>query len=269
MAHLITKYSLLSFPIASFGLGVWQIKRLEWKKGILADLERKITEEPIDILNVDSLEDLQQFEYRRIKARGKFDQNPDHQLILKPRQLVVNNEAIYRGRTAHQSNIGVNIITPFQVDGTNLRILVNRGWLALKGKDSIQDSSSQYGMGDKDEIIDLVGILRKSDRRPRYGLKNDETGNEWQIRDVEAMSKVLKTAPIFLDADQELSRGKGPIGGQSNLNIRNEHLNYAITWFSLSVFSYIMWYSKYGKHYKNLLSKLTRRRNRISNSNDR
>lgn len=263
MASLITKYSLLSFPIASFGLGVWQIKRLEWKKGLLAELNKKTSEEPMDILSIDSLEDLNQYEYRKIMARGRFDQNQDHQLILKPRQLVVNNEAIYRGRTAHQSNIGVNIVTPFQVDGTNLRILVNRGWLALKGSDSIQDSSAQSGMGDKDEIIDLVGILRKSDHRPRYGLKNDETKNEWQIRDVEAMSKVLKTAPIFIDADERLSPGKGPIGGQSQLNIRNEHLNYAITWFFLSAFSYIMWYSKYGRHYKGLLSMLTRRRSSI------
>lgn len=259
MAYFITKYSLISFPIASFGLGVWQLKRLEWKNGLLANLDKKISDEPIDILDIKSLENLDELEYRRIKARGRFDQDQNHQLILKPRQLVVNNEAINRGRTAHQSNIGVNIVTPFQVDGTNLRILVNRGWLATKGKDSIQNSA-QYGMGDKDEIIDLVGVLRRSDNRPRYGLKNNESQNEWQIRDVEAMSKVLRTAPIFLDVDEKLSIGNGPIGGQSQLNIRNEHLNYAITWFSLSVFSYIMWYSKYGKHYKYLLSKLTRRR---------
>lgn len=256
MKHLITKYSLLTFPIASFGLGVWQIKRLEWKKGILANLDKRLSEEPIDLLSINSAKDLSELEYRRVKARGRFDQNQDHQLILKPRQLVVNDEALSRGRTAHQSNIGVNVVTPFIVEGTNLRILVNRGWLPSTGMDSV-DGGAHIGMGKEGEIIDLVGIIRKSDNRPKYGMKNEEYKKEWQIRDVEAMSRVLKTAPIFIDADEKLSPGKGPIGGQSRLNIRNEHLNYAITWFSLAAFSYILWYSKYGK-YKTLLSKLNR-----------
>lgn len=245
MSALI-KYSLLTFPIASIGLGVWQLKRLEWKKGLLYQLEHKLQDEPIDLLRINSTDELKKLEYIRVKAIGRFDQDTTHQLYLKPRQLVVNREAINRGRTAHQSNIGVNIVTPFQIEGTDLRILVNRGWLATKGLDNV-DNSSHLGLGPKDEPIELTGILRLTDTRPRYGLKNNEAGNEWQVRDVEAMSKALKTAPIFVDADESLSPGIGPIGGQTQLNVRNEHLNYAITWFSLAIFCYIMWYSKYGK----------------------
>lgn len=254
----IVKYSLISFPLASFGLGVWQVKRLEWKKGLIAKLEERIQQEPLDILQLESLDNIESLEYRRIKARGKFDQDIKHQIYLKPRQLVVNDEALLRGRTAHQSNIGVNIITPFFVDGTNLKILVNRGWLANKGKDSIENSSDVSILNDNksDKTIDLIGILRLSDKRPRYGLKNNESTNEWQIRDIDAMARVLNTAPIFLDADSNLSKGKGPIGGQTQLNIRNEHLNYAITWFSLSAFSFLMWYSKYGRR---KISKLSHR----------
>lgn len=241
----IVKYSLLTFPLASFGLGVWQIKRLEWKKSVIANLEKRLHEEPIELSEISSLKDLDESEYRRIKTRGRFDHNPTHQIILKPRQLVVNDEALFRGKTAHQANSGVNIVTPFYVEGTDLRILVNRGWLAPKGKDSIQDSA-HLGLGPKDESIDITGLLRKSDKRLTYGLKNNETTNEWQIRDVEAIAKVLNTAPIFLDLEKTISPGEGPIGGQTQLTIRNEHLNYAITWFSLAVLSYIMWYTKYG-----------------------
>lgn len=248
----IVKYSLISFPIASFGLGVWQLKRLEWKKELIAKLEERIQEEPLDILQIESLDNIESLEYKRIKARGRFDKDPKHQIYLKPRQLVVNDEALARGRTAHQSNIGVNIVTPFIVDGTNLKILVNRGWLSSKGKDSIENSSNvdlifNSGENNSEKTIDIIGLLRLSDKRPRYGLKNDESTNEWQIRDVDAMAKVLNTAPIFIDADSNLSKGKGPIGGQTQLHVRNEHLNYAITWFSLSAFSYLMWYSIYGK----------------------
>lgn len=242
----IVKYSLLTFPLASFGLGVWQIKRLEWKKDLIARLEAKLKEEPIELVKLENLQDLDALEYRRVKVRGRFDRNPRRQMILKPRQLVVNDEAIFRGRTAHQSNYGVNIVTPFQVEGTDLRVLVNRGWLATKGRDSVENST-QVGLGPENESIDVVGIIRKTDNRPRYGMKNNDLSNEWQIRDVEAMARVLNTAPIFIDADKTLSRGEGPIGGQTQLNVRNEHLNYAITWFSLAAFSYVMWHTKYGR----------------------
>lgn len=247
MTNLVVKYSLLAFPLASAGLGVWQLKRLEWKKNLISNLEKEMSDEPLDFFKIDSAKELENLEYRRVKTKGHYDQDPSHQLYLKPRQLIVNDEAILRGRTAHQSNIGVNVITPFHVDGSNLKILVNRGWLALRGRDNVQDCA-HIGLTSKDNAQqELVGIIRKSDRTPKYGLKNNQSTNEWHIRDIEAMSQVLKTAPIFVDAVLDPERKEGPIGGQTQLNIRNEHLNYAITWFGLAVFSYLMWYIRYGK----------------------
>lgn len=242
----IVKYSLLSFPIASFGLGVWQLKRLEWKKALIAQLESQMDQEPVDLFKIASAKELHDKEYRRIKTRGRFDRDPNHTIILKPRQLIVNDEALKRGRSSLGSNIGVNVVTPFQVEGTDLRILVNRGWLATKGKDSLSDNLN-LGLGPENEPIDLIGVIRSTDNKPKYGMKNNESSNEWQIRDVDAMARVLRTAPIFVDADQILSKGEGPIGGQTQLNVRNEHLNYAITWFSLSILCIVMWYAKYGK----------------------
>ena len=245
MANLIIKYSLLGFPIASTGLGFWQLKRLEWKKKLVANLEDKMKEEPIDLLEISSAKDIESLEYRQVKTHGRYDSDPTHQLFLKPRALIVNEEAIYRGKTAHQSNNGVNVITPFTVDGTNLRILVNRGWLGLRGKEEVTENA-HIGL-DASEPHELVGVIRKSDKRSTYGLKNDVTRNEWHIRDIDAMAQALNTAPIFIDANQDTKRTQGPIGGQTQLNIRNEHLNYAITWFGLAAFSFLMWYSKYGK----------------------
>lgn len=244
-SNSIVRYSLLSFPLASCGLGYWQLKRLDWKLGLIADLEARQRDEPIDLLKIESAKQLESLEYARAKVKGTFDQNPSHQIYLKPRPLVANDEAISRGRTALQSNIGVNVVTPFLVDGTNLRILVNRGWLPIRGPDSV-DNLAKLGMGKEGEKMEVVGVIRKSDNRPRYGQKNNVSSNEWQVRDIPAMAKVLHTAPIFIDADQNLSKGEGPIGGQTQLNVRNEHLNYAITWFLLALCTALMWYKAYG-----------------------
>jgi len=48
--------------------------------------------------------------------------------------------------------------------------------------------------------------------------------------------------PVFLDATYEMTVPGGPIGGQTRVGLRNEHLSYLITWFSLSAATSYMWY---------------------------
>lgn len=245
----IVKYSLLSFPLASVGLGIWQLKRLEWKKGLIRDLENQLQQEPMDLQGIGDIEEIKNREYRRIRVRGQYDTEPTNQILLKPRQLVINKEAISRGRTNLQSNVGACVVTPFTVDKSDLRILVNRGWLASKGPDNIRDSA-HIGLDSGGKPIEVIGVIRKSDKRSTYGMNNNVTINEWHIRDIEAMANKLKTVPLFIDAEQDPKRTQGPIGGQTQLQIRNEHLNYAITWFSLAFFTLVMWYSRYGNPFR-------------------
>lgn len=41
---------LLGFmPVFTFGLGVWQVQRLEWKLGLIEELEWKLRKEPINL----------------------------------------------------------------------------------------------------------------------------------------------------------------------------------------------------------------------------
>ena len=40
---------------------------------------------------------------------------------------------------------------------------------------------------------------------------------------------------FFLEADATPNPGGLPIGGQSVINLRNDHLQYAITWFALAI----------------------------------
>jgi surfeit locus 1 family protein len=44
------------------------------------------------------------------------------------------------------------------------------------------------------------------------------------------MSKLVNSEPILIDAVAESSIPGGPIGGQTNISIRNEHVSYIITW---------------------------------------
>lgn len=44
------------------------------------------------------------------------------------------------------------------------------------------------------------------------------------------MSKLVDSDPILIDAVAEYSIPGGPIGGQTNISLRNEHISYIITW---------------------------------------
>ena len=60
--------------------------------------------------------------------------------------------------------------------------------------------------------------------------RNEIEKNRWHYLDIESMASVLGTLPIIVDADTASSVKGGPIGGQTRVTLRNEHLQYIITW---------------------------------------
>lgn len=56
------------------------------------------------------------------------------------------------------------------------------------------------------------------------------------------MCRQTGSDPIFLDATVDSSVHGGPLGGQTRVSLRNEHMSYIITWFSLSGLTSLMWY---------------------------
>lgn len=61
------------------------------------------------------------------------------------------------------------------------------------------------------------------------------------FRDVYALAKRLDAEPIFVDASEESSVKGGPIGGQTRVKLRNDHLSYMITWYTLSACTLLAW----------------------------
>lgn len=48
--------------------------------------------------------------------------------------------------------------------------------------------------------------------------------------DISALAQKLGTAPVFVDADAQSTVPGGPLGGQTRVSLRNEHLSYLMTW---------------------------------------
>ena len=82
-------------------------------------------------------------------------------------------------------------------------------------------------------------------QRPQFVGQNIPERNVWYYKNFEEMAKHCNASPIYVEATFESSQRNGPIGGQTNINVRNEHLNYLLTWYTLSAVTTAMWYFKF------------------------
>jgi len=229
-------YALLTIPIATLLLGFWQIKRRENKLELIKFLEERTKSQPTDLpTDLDVLEKLVETdEYRPFKVKGYFLHSKE--IVITPRSDL----------TGTLQGTGANIITPFVLSSNpKLIVLVNRGYVPYTHLSPMSRRAAQ-----SEDEVEIIGLLRGKLEYTNTFTPVNKPPFEWHFRDVNRMAEVLGTVPIFLDArrDTESSsiRG-GPIGGQTAINIRNEHMSYIITWFSLSILTSYLWWRRFGR----------------------
>ncbi|KAF8773765.1 Surfeit locus protein 1 like protein [Argiope bruennichi] len=216
----VSGYALLSVPITTFCLGTWQVKRRAWKLNLIEEVKTKHKAEPVEL--PDDLDKLSTMEYRRVHVRGTFDHTKE--LYIGPRQQITNKDEGGGGIISSPTQIGYLVITPFHLTDKNITILVNRGWVPKNKLDPAKRSKGQ---------------------RPQFSPKNKANSRNFFFRDVPKMAQLTGAAPIFIDADESSTVPGGPVGGQTKITFRNEHLSYILTWYSLCAATSYMWYRKY------------------------
>ncbi|XP_035245924.1 surfeit locus protein 1 isoform X1 [Anguilla anguilla] len=241
----VLKWFLLLIPVSTFGLGTWQVKRRQWKLQMIADMNSLTTAEPINLpvelcLCYSPME-LNSLEYRRVKVHGRYDHSQE--LYILPRSPVdPDREAREAGRLSSSGESGANVITPFYCTDLGISILVNRGYVP---KNKIRPETRMKGQ--VSDEVDVVGVLRLTEQRKPFVPHNNVEGNRWHYRDLEAMARVTGAEPIFIDAVLESTIPGGPIGGQTRVTLRNEHMQYIATWYGLCSATSYMWYAKFIK----------------------
>ncbi|WP_412507728.1 SURF1 family protein [Roseovarius sp. SYSU LYC5161] len=191
-------------------LGVWQVQRLAWKEGVLAEIEATIAAAPGPLpAQPAAAED----KYRPVEITGNFRQGALRVLVSRKRV-----------------GAGHLIISPFETaDGR--RILVDRGFLELE----TELSAPPQGR------VTVTGNLHWPDDRNDSTPENDVAGNTWFARDIGQMADVLDTGPVLVVA-RRLSQSDTdvtPLPVDTD-HIPNDHLEYAITWFSLAAIWLVM-----------------------------
>jgi surfeit locus 1 family protein len=188
-------------------LGVWQLRRLAWKEAILAEINAKISAAPVTLESLgapDPVRDL----YLPVIVDGRT--TGQGVLVLSGRK----NEGA-----------GYEVIDAFET-AAGRRVLLDRGFVAETARDAARPAVALRGAGNLLWPKDADSYTPPPD--PKTGL--------WFARDVAGISKVLGTEPLLIVLKEATGDPQGidPVPVDT-AGIPNDHLQYAITWFSLAV----------------------------------
>jgi len=234
----IGKWLLLVFPIGGVVLGTWQVQRKKWKLGLIKKLEERTTSNPQPF--PDDLAKLKYLEYYPLVVKGKFDHSKE--FLIQPRSLIEANSKpdIDAGSlfSVKKNNVGAQVITPFHLDGSTLVILINRGYVPRERRDPQTRLEGQI-----EQSVEVTGLLRHTEKRPPLSPRNIPGKNHWVYKDLDEMAAASGASPILLDALYDSNALPfAPIGGQTRVTLRDEHLSYIVTWYGLAVVTGIVWY---------------------------
>jgi len=186
-------------------LGMWQLQRLAWKQELLRAIESKILAPAVEIPQTVLLD---AHSLLPVRAEGRYKGDTVRVLV---------SQKIY--------GAGYRLITAFElVDGRT--IMLDRGFTSVR----LEMPSTPEGRGQ------VIGNLQWPQEIDSFTPENDLAANIWFARDVARLADHLKAEPVLLvlrDSSFE-TEAATPLP-KMTANIPNDHMNYAITWFSLAL----------------------------------
>jgi len=202
------------FIILFCSLGSWQLYRLQWKQDLISQINSGLNSKPIEYTNQITKN------YQRVKASGRYD---------------FSNQ-IYLYSLNDKGQPGYDVITPFLIPNKK-NILVNRGWIKkeFKYSDKINYNSKN-----------IQGLMREVSKGNIFTPENDIENNIWFLIDLDEINNLtgLKFNKLILYLeDNEIT---APNPKKITIDLPNNHLKYAITWYaiSVSIFFYYLYFRR-------------------------
>ena len=184
-------------------LGTWQLYRLQWKQDLINQISEGLKSTPIGYSKNISTN------YQRVYLEGEYD----------------FKYQIYLYSLNEKGQPGFDVITPFETKEKE-NVLVNRGWIKKEFKNNFEINSSA-------SII--TGLLREKSKKNIFTPKNDLKKNIWfsiNFNEIQKFTgkKFNKFIVYLEDEAVEIPNPK-----KITIDLPNNHLKYAITWYSISV----------------------------------
>ena len=209
--------------IILIGLGTWQVQRLHWKEDQIVLRQERSQGPGIALPN--GFPDPLAIEFTRVKLAGTF----------------LHDQEFYLGARTENGRVGLNIVTPFVLDDGRV-ILFNRGWVPENKRDPATRAEGQL-----EGEVEIEGLLRTDGWK---GVDFAKPPNSPEKRfyfwlDLPVMAGYVDTpiiTEVYADAVASDIPGGLPIGGQTRIQLTNDHLQYAVTWYAFAVILLVIYF---------------------------
>lgn len=214
--------AIVAFAIL-IGLGTWQIQRKAWKEALIATLTQRTNAPPGALparaqwAGLDPQDD----EFRHVKFAATFDHSKE--------------ALVYAVPSAFRSDVsgpGYWVFTPARLADGGV-VLVNRGYVPEARK-----SPDARAEGQVSGAIDLTGIVRWPEASGWFTPNAEPVKNLWFSRDPLSMAAAKglgAVAPFYVEQEAPPPPGGLPHPSATEVHLRNEHLQYALTWYGLAL----------------------------------
>ncbi len=194
------------FIFIVLSLGTWQVFRLNSKSQLISDLENNLKRNSVDF-NVDIDK-----EYTKVLLKKKN---------LKSKIFLYH---------LNKGEIGFKVIVPYEVN-SSLLVLVDKGWIRKDKINSIKNSLLN------DDIIE--GYTKKIREKKLFTPKNNIKEDFLYSVEIDNLKKSLNKNIYPLLIIQTSKTKKDIIPNDYHVGLSNNHLQYAITWYGLALFTII------------------------------
>lgn len=212
--------TLITVPavLAMLALGTWQMQRLHWKEDLIHRVQQRLHAAPVPLPA--TLSDTAAFEFRPVTVGGRYLNDKELRIVARPRQ----------------GQVGYEVLTPLErADGGGV-VLVNRGFVPMDKRDPATRPDSRV-----EGPVTVTGLVRLPQPAGMFQPDNRPGADgAWLRLDPPAMAAVAGlpgVAPLVVEALPDPARPhSAPLNGvQPQVEMPNNHLQYAITWYSLAV----------------------------------
>ena len=195
------------------GLGVWQIQRLHEKEALIASVEAGMKAAPVPL--AEALQVGPAAEYHHVRVQGHF----------------LHDKELYVFSRGPMGAVGVDIVSPL-VQSNGETVLVDRGFVPEALRNPATRAAGQV-QGD----VALTGVLRLTQEPGLFTPAANRQARLWFVKNVPEMAGALGVSvpPVIIEADATPNPGGWPLGGRTQIDFPNDHLQYAITWFGLAL----------------------------------
>lgn len=204
------------------GLGIWQVDRLAWKEGLIAEVDSRLTAEPYVMPPPDHWEfvHLDDLAYHPITVNGTY--------VPGKTVLVFTSLSDPKGR---YSGPGYWVMAPLDAGGGI--VFINRGFVPQANAPAFTNGGP-LPLGPQT----LTGIGIAPEEAGAFTPGPDKANHiEW-VRDparLAALAGVPGTV-LGLTIDAPASApGALPQGGETTVDFPNNHFGYALTWFGFAI----------------------------------